>query len=145
MKPRRLHHINKIHDGYVVRIRREGVQRYAFRTTLKAALAVRDAFLAGLPVECPPQSFSTKAHSNTGHVGICETHHRSRHKKYPCFAVSWAPARREQRTRFFHFDNPRTRAKALREAIAFRSAMVEERLRRDRAEQESVRRQARAL
>jgi hypothetical protein len=116
------------------------LQRYAFRTTLRAALAVRDGFLTGQPIECPQPSHSTKAHSNTGHVGICETHKRSGRKKYSCYAVSWAPAPREQRTRFFHFDSPRSRAKALREAIAFRSAMVEERLRRDRAEQQKVRR-----
>ena len=134
MKPKRLHHINKIQDGIVVRVRRENLQRYAFRTTLKAALAVRDEFLAGHLIEYPRPSFSTKAHSNTGYVGICETHQRSRRKKYPCYAVSWAPAPREQQTRFFRFDSPRSRAKALREAIAFRSAMVEERSRRDRAE-----------
>src|SRR4029434_4942463 len=101
MKPKRLHHINKIHDGVVVRVRRENLQRYAFRTTLKAALAVRDEFLAGHLIEYPRPSFSTKAHSNTGYVGICETHQRSRRKKNPCYAVSWAPAPREQQTRFF--------------------------------------------
>jgi len=131
VKPKRPHHINKVHGGYVVRIRREKVQRYAFRTTLRAAIAIRDEFLAGHPVVLPRPAFATKAHSNTGLVGICETHKPSRGKKtYPCFAVSWAPAPREQRTRFFHFDSPRQRAKALRDAIAFRAAMLEERLRR---------------
>jgi hypothetical protein len=132
MKPKRRHHINKVDGGYVVRIRREGYQRYAFRTTLRAAMAVRDEFLAGRPIILPRPSFAKKAHSNTGYVGICETHHRSRRRAYPCFAVSWAAAPLKQRTRFFRFDSPRTRTKALRDAIAFRAEMIEERLRRER-------------
>ena len=85
MKLARIHHINKCPGGYLVRIRRATLQRQAWRMTLKAAIAIRDEFLAGLPIELPRPSFATKAHSNTGHAGICETYSRKGRKKYPAF------------------------------------------------------------
>ncbi len=60
-----------------------------------------------------------KATSNTGHVGITETHVKGR----PCFSVSWRPSRYEGRHRTIYF-TPEMRAAALQTAIEFRKVKV---------------------
>jgi hypothetical protein len=107
----------------------------------KAAMAYRDRLLAELPPSQPQQGFRTRAHSNTGEVGISLTYMaRKSGDPKPYITVSVSPEPGKMRGRKFSIERYGYEG-AIREAKAWRDSVLQERQRKlERQRQKQQRR-----
>ncbi len=107
----------------------------------KAAMEYRDRLLAQLPPSQPQQGFRTRAHSNTGEVGISLTYMaRKSGAPKPYITVSVSPEPGKMRGRKFSIERYGYEG-AIREAKAWRDSVLQERQRQlERQRQKQQRR-----